>query len=92
MVTWLMLTTMCVVTSHRPGAYNTDKSAVMRKSQAMDPQAFNNTARRFGPDDNGVPGPGDYAPDHAINLAKAVADKNAISKGGVFGTNSIRYV
>ncbi|KAJ9511230.1 hypothetical protein QJQ45_017185 [Haematococcus lacustris] len=75
-----------------PGAYNTPIKGVSVTQQSLsDPRPFNATSNRFSENKNGVPGPGEYRPDQVVNLAKSIADKAAISKGGVFGSTASRW-
>ncbi len=63
----------------------------VQQQAVTDAKPFNASGARFGKDDNGVPGPGEYRPDAVVNLVKDVRDKLAVSKGGVFGTTADRW-
>lgn len=74
-----------------PAAYNINTSSIKVHQQSYtEPKPFNSSTSRFNDRDNGIPGPGEYRPDLKQSLAKQVAEKAAISKGGVFGTAAER--
>jgi len=77
-----------------PGAYDPPPGKAgpsLIQAALSDPKPFNSTNSRFGRDDNGIPGPGEYRPDATGGLAYQIAAKAAISKGGVFGANAPRF-
>jgi len=75
-----------------PGSYDTGRKGVSIHQQCFtDPKPFNQTSTRFGPDANGVPGPGEYRPDLNISIVKNAVDRATVGKSDTFGSTVPRW-
>lgn len=84
-----------------PGAYNDPRASVNKGSKggplaslvaSSETHQFQSAAARFGSNDNGVPGPGEYRAHEVTSLSRDVEKKVLISRPpGAFGMGGDRF-